>query len=256
MNRYHGAALLLIGLAMMAAVLELGSPRVGANPFIEGGADIAAGGDFTCVVTDIGGVKCWGTGGGFAEGQGLVPTSINGLQSGVASVAVAGDFACALLDVGGLKCWGENRFGSLGDGTTTDRADPVDVFGLTSGVAALAESGLCAIMAGSGGLKCWGWDNYGQLGAESNELCFITDEPCSTTPVDVDGLAAGIVQAAGSVHKCAAASSGTVSCWGVNFSGQLGFPTAKTCTFFSYPCAHAPAAVAGHHDAVSAHSDA
>ena len=67
---------------------------------------------------------------------------VSALTSGVAQISAGCVHACALTTVGGAKCWGYNLDGALGNGTFTlsppfGIATPVDVSGLTSGVAAL-----------------------------------------------------------------------------------------------------------------------
>jgi hypothetical protein len=121
---------------------------------------------------------------------------------------------------GGVKCWGANLFGEIGDGTRNSAPVPTDVFGLGSGVAAIALGGdggthTCALTVG-GAVKCWGRNTFGQLGVG-------TAISYSLTPRDVVGLASGVAAiVAGNRHTCALTTGGGVKCWGDNTFGQLG----------------------------------
>jgi alpha-tubulin suppressor-like RCC1 family protein len=182
---------------------------------------IAAGNDHTCARTSGGGVKCWGSNGSGQLGDGtttyrLTPVNVVGLSSGVIAIATGGWHTCALTSSGGVRCWGFNLFGQLGDGTTTSRSTPVNVVGLSSGVAAIAAGELhtCARTT-TGGVRCWGDNSSGQLGDGTT-----TDR---SIPVNVVGLSSGVAAiAAGSYHTCALISGGGVRCWGNNWYGQLG----------------------------------
>src|SRR5262249_37567598 len=106
--------------------------------------------------------------------------------------------------------------GQLGDNSTTDRAVPVAVAGLSSGVAAIAAGELhtCAVTTG-GAVLCWGDNTFGELGANTTLN--------SSTPVGPLGLSSGIAAvAAGQYLTCAVTTSGGIQCWGLNDSGQLG----------------------------------
>jgi alpha-tubulin suppressor-like RCC1 family protein len=131
---------------------------------------IAAGGSHTCALTSSGGMKCWGDNASGQLGDGTTddrstPVDVVGLMSTVTTIAAGGGNTCVLVLGGGVKCWGGNGSGQLGDGTMDNRSTPVDVFGLGSGVTAIAASGghTCAL-AGDGWAKCWGSDGNGQLG--------------------------------------------------------------------------------------------
>lgn len=187
-----------------------------------GVAALAAGGNHTCALTNVGGVKCWGDNEYGQLGDGTVisrtlPVDVSGLASGVTALALGTDHTCAVTGTGGVKCWGYNLFGQLGDGTFIDSLIPVDVSELTSGVTALAagDSHTCAV-TGAGGVKCWGWNGVGQLGNGTTTNSF-------STPMDVSGLASGVTAVtAGKWHSCAVTNAGGVKCWGANLYGELG----------------------------------
>jgi hypothetical protein len=106
-------------------------------------ASASAGFRHTCGVTTSGAAYCWGSNSSGELGNG----STNGSATPVAvaggltfvSVSAAGDtfdedallmdHTCGISTRRVAYCWGANRFGQLGDGSTTDRSAPVRVAG-------------------------------------------------------------------------------------------------------------------------------
>ena len=189
---------------------------------------VAPGGFHTCALSAAGAVKCWGNSrvGQVGDGTNTVrstPVDVSELGSQIAAIAAGFNHTCVLTSAGGVKCWGQNILGQLGDGTMTDRNAPVDVVGLSSGVAAIATGGgHTCVLTTTGGVKCWGDNIFGELGAATTERCGPVNNPCSTTPVDVVGLTDVTAVAAGVGHTCALTTEGSVMCWGYNTYGQLG----------------------------------
>ncbi|MGE3901637.1 MAG: RCC1 repeat-containing protein [Nitrospiraceae bacterium] len=185
---------------------------------------IAAGFTYTCALLTSGTVSCWGANGSGQLGNGTtmrssIPVAVvnsNGATlTGVTVIAAGSNHTCALLTDGTVACWGATFDGQLGNGTTTPSSNPVTVTGLTTAIAVAAGgSHSCALLTG-GTVACWGANFDGQLGNG-------TTTP-SASPVTVTGLSAPVTAiAAGFAHTCAVLTGGTVSCWGVNGSGQLG----------------------------------
>ena len=185
--------------------------------------------DHTCALTLAGGVLCWGANNAGQLGDGTTsdrrtPVAVSGLSSGVAAIFAGGLHTCAVMTSGGAKCWGDNDGGQLGDGTTTQRLTPVDVSGLTSGVATMAlsqssslygpgRSHTCALTT-AGAVKCWGKNSDGEAGDG-------TKGNSRLTPVDVVGLDSGVVAIATSFWSgCAVRSNGAVKCWGASDTGD------------------------------------
>jgi alpha-tubulin suppressor-like RCC1 family protein len=147
-------------------------------------------------------------------GSTLVPNLI--AIEDAAMVAAGPMHTCLVTRAGGVKCWGNNSSGQLGDGTQETRYIPVDVSGLSSGVASLAvgDDFTCAVLQ-DGGVKCWGNNYNGQLGDGTQEDRLL--------PVDVVGLGGKVTAAAaGDSSACALLADGRVQCWGYNAWGLAG----------------------------------
>ncbi len=170
---------------------------------------IVAGANFTCALTNSGGIQCWGTNtaGQLGDGtatQRLTPVSVTGLSSGITSITASGGHVCALSNQGRAYCWGTGSGGRLGDGSGADRLSPVVVSGLTSGTVAISAGNQhsCAVK-NDGAAYCWGYNDTGQLG----DATIIN----SSVPVQVSGLPANITNiSAGSDHSCAITNTGSV----------------------------------------------
>jgi len=127
-----------------------------------------------CVITNAGGVKCFGDNSYGQLGVTNVTSSASPLDvpawnSGVTRIATAANFACALT-AAGVQCLGDNRNGQLGKGTTGGafNATPSAVTNLSEGVSQISAvlNHACAVTQ-TGGVKCWGANSGGQLGNNS-----------------------------------------------------------------------------------------
>ncbi|MHB8060249.1 MAG: RCC1 domain-containing protein [Gaiellaceae bacterium] len=193
---------------------------------------LSAGSNHTCAVLSSGTVTCWGWTEAGQLGDWsypLTPVAVSGI-SNATQVSVGGGEAgygeidsqtCALLSGGAVRCWGANRYGQLGNGTTTDSSTPVAVSGISDAREISAgDYNTCAVLA-AGAIKCWGGNSSGELGNGTQTV--------SSTPVTVSGISSAIQVSAGErglidnmIHTCAVLSNHTLRCWGDNRSGGLG----------------------------------
>lgn len=158
------------------------------------------------------------------------------LPSGLTLTAVAAGFSHSLAVTadGKVLAWGANRWGQLGNGTTTTTgcqclSDPVQTI-LPAGVTATAVSGgsdFSLALTSTGKVLAWGFNGFGELGTGTT-----TSNGCNclSTPVEV-ALPPGTVVtaiAAGSNHSLALTSTGQVFGWGDNYAGELGTGSTTT----------------------------
>lgn len=169
--------------------------------------EVAAGSDFACARTKLGGVRCWGEGTRGQLGQGAArssqaPVAVLGIEDAVAIDAGVGH-ACAVLADGRVACWGDDRFGAVG-GTASD-GGPHVVPGLTEAVdVVLAQDLSCAVLR-DGSARCWGRDLQGRVRG-------VEPPPREIPAAKVRDVARLLPVAQ---DTCAGRADGSMVCWGL-----------------------------------------
>ncbi len=189
---------------------------------------VSAGKYTTCVVSQSGGLTCWGDNiyGILASTptRTFVTTPVvpHSLTSGVAAISLGEFEICAVSTTGSLRCWGANEYGQTGDGYQIRSISPVNVHNAfadsnpLTGVQALGSSQWtnCAVTS-SGSVKCWGYNNSGELG-DGTQIG-------SSQPISHASLTNGVSRVEGRYFSmCALLTNGEVNCWGQNSNSQLG----------------------------------
>lgn len=190
---------------------------------------IAAGGNHTLALDNLGNVWAWGLNSSGQLGNNTlvnqnIPVRVltsDGVTplSGVTAIAAGGAFSLVLKSDGTVWAWGSNSTGQLGDTTQVTKITPVQVLtsdGVTplSGITAIAAGG-SHVLAINGGttMYVWGYNELGQLGDGTTTSRLIA------VPVAMPGVVTAI--SAGLDHSLAVIG-GDVYAWGYNFYGQLG----------------------------------
>jgi alpha-tubulin suppressor-like RCC1 family protein len=131
-----------------------------------------------------------------------------------ATVAVGAVHTVALRKDGTLWVFGGNDDGQVGDGSSTDRFEPVQVGTAVRWSAAAAGAYHTVALTVDGALYAWGRNAEGQLGDG-------TTSP-RLEPSALATTARFTAVAAGGVHTLAIRDDGTLWAWGSNGEGQLG----------------------------------
>lgn len=142
-------------------------------------------------------------GGEYGE-ESSVAVPFQGFEQGeVACVSGVEGASCALTSDKAVKCWttGSNTDGALGNGTTDETHDVVEVVGLDEDVVDLSY---CAVLE-SGKVMCWGPNDRAQLGIGSTDY---DPHPVPQEVMGLDGKAVAIC------NRCALMEDGSIKCWG------------------------------------------
>lgn len=184
-----------------------------------GVAGIAAGWQHSCAQMESGQVKCWGTNWSGALGNNgyssFTPIDVVGLPAAPTVLVAGEEHTCAIVN-GQPFCWGGNRYGEMGDGTTTNVVTPTLLSGINQEATAISTSiqNICLALA-DGVVKCAGANWGGQLGDGTTlaSHSFVTATALNAPAVRI---------AVGTNHTCALTDQGSVKCWGSDYNGQLG----------------------------------
>jgi len=152
---------------------------------------------------------------GFLSAQTRVKTEWNW-----AYVSDGRGHSAAIRTDGTLWAWGyNNRYGQLGDGTTSPRTAPVRIGTATNWASVSVGRDHSVAIRRDGTLWAWGNNRHGQLGDGTGGNW---NSPDRLSPVQV-GIATNWASiSAGSRHTVAMRTDGTLWTWGLNEFGQLG----------------------------------
>ena len=187
----------------------------------------------SCALHQDGTIYCWGSNeqGQLGNGQSgedadsSVPVKVNGITDATA-IAAGRYHSCALHQDSTITCWGHNNWGQLGNSQIIQSSEnntsdtPVRVAGITDATAITTGRAHSCALHQTGSITCWGHNNWGQLG--NGQIIQSSENNTSDTPVRVAGITDATAITTGWDHSCALHQDGAITCWGINWNGQLG----------------------------------
>ncbi|WP_432671456.1 T9SS type A sorting domain-containing protein [Flavobacterium sp. SM2513] len=197
---------------------------------------VHSGGAHCFGIKDDGTLWAWGHNGQGKLGIGTftLEMSANPVQVGISTwkmLSTGTNFTIGIRANGTLWSWGQNQDGTVGDGTTIDRAAPVLINASTNWKMTSSSSFRTLAVKEDGTL--WGWGSN-----DSNRLGFPGGTPASymnvvAVPTQIGTATDWKSVASGFAHTIALKNDNTLWIWGDGNHGQLG--NNSTTTFIPYP---------------------
>jgi alpha-tubulin suppressor-like RCC1 family protein len=203
-----------------AGVADLEKDQPIEVPGLGGVVGLSAGTNHTCALLADGGVSCWGdnhhgqTGSDVIHGpqayELVQPERVAGIEH-ASSLAAGRDQTCARTP-SGWSCWGRSYLASQRAAHGEQSNEPFAVPELAEADSVAFDNETACALFASGQLGCWG----------SGAFSLFPSRPLQAgQPVPVELQDARQI-AVGDYHACAIVADRTVSCFGVNYGGQLG----------------------------------
>jgi alpha-tubulin suppressor-like RCC1 family protein len=177
-------------------------------------ADVALGGNATCIVDRDRVVSCIGE---VPFDLRTTKLSAIGELTGATRVAVSSTVLCAERPAGGVACRGRFDTGLLGPGVIHDSRSMVPILGVGAVIDLVVSDDLACVRTPERGVVCWGQPWMGIRRGFSPPTGFVA----SDMPAEIVELRGASEVSLGRHHACALVD-GRAICWGSNARGQLG----------------------------------
>ena len=144
----------------------------------------------------------------------------------IINISLGAYHSSALTSQGRIFTWGLNGSGQLGDGTTTNRYDPVDItdnFNLNVGETIINISSgydFLSALTSTGRVFTWGYNNNSELGDGTTISRYLPTDITDNFSLHSDEIIIKIFT--GTSHSSILTSKGRMFTWGSNNNGVLG----------------------------------
>lgn len=143
----------------------------------------------------------------------LIPYQVAALTDSVEISNSFNSFGLALMDDGNVKSWGLNAYGTLGDGSSGNRFEPLSIPDLSNVKSVHGGNYNAFVIHNNGDVSAWGQNTEGQLGIGTTDT--------TPLPVVIPTLSNVKAIAVGS-SNLAVKEDNTLWGWGTNYYGQIG----------------------------------